>query len=247
MSRNATFLPVRAQLKQISQGVPGNPTVVLVRGYLNGGAGKRRRQWLAALRRGGFEGVVLELEWDASSVLRFATNVVGYRDWRALKERAAAVGRDVLPRLLAARGERDVILVGASAGARIVYHCLRSEHLPRQIVQDAWLLGGALGRHAEKDWHSVVSGLSGKLVNVYAPQDVVLKTLYRAASRGAHACGTGPIECPHPRVVSVDATNLMGTRRLSLTTHGRYFRALAERARIDGRDAERHRMESRVA
>jgi hypothetical protein len=135
-----------------------------------------------------------------------------------------------LPHLLEDSGWSNVTLVGASAGARIVYHALGSGLLSPGRVRDAILLGAAIKRSGKKDWDAAAAGLTGKLVNVYSRRDAVLSTFYRAASRGA-PCGTGPIEATQNNVINLDASDLVRGGFLHLLAHARYHRALAKRVR----------------
>lgn len=218
------------RLVQIESGFRPESPVVLVRGYLNRGDGRERLGWIRALRQYGHCGPIFEFDWDASSRARFASNVIGFRDWRSLKARARAAGQQVLPRLLEERDWHGLTLVGASAGARIVYHALGAAGLPPGKVRHAILLGGAIKRSGSKDWDSVARSLDGTLVNVYSRRDAVLAAFYRAASRGA-ACGTGPIESRRANVANVDVSDLVRGGFLHLSAHSRYPRALAGRVR----------------
>jgi len=217
---------VRAQLRLIDDGLWDCTPTVLVRGYLNRGEGRQRRDWLRSLREAGHRGRVYELEWDASSPRRFAANVIGFKDWRDVKARARHVGRVVLPQLLNDLPHATVNLVGASAGARIAYHALLSDRLAPGKVNDVILLGAAIKRDGTRDWGRAALSVTGKLINVYSRKDTVLAMLYRAASGGGLACGTGPISATNPRIVNVDVTNVVRGGFLHLMAHGRYGRAL---------------------
>jgi hypothetical protein len=134
-----------------------------------------------------------------------------------------------LPRLLRELNEAQVSLIGISAGARIIYHALSSGDLNDIEIQNAVLLGGAIRRRGEsKDWSAAARAVSGKLVNVYSKRDVVLATAYKATNLGKSPCGLGPIKAEDPRIVNIDATQVVRGGFLHLAAHSRYRAALSE-------------------
>lgn len=206
----------------------GEHALVLVRGYLNRQRGRQRERWLAAIRGAGFRGDVYEFAWDASSPLRFATNVWKYRDWHATTRRARRMGRYWFPRVLARLPHRRVDLVGASAGGALVFHALTSPLLAPGLVQSAWLLGAALPRDvAAAEWQAALSRIKGEVHNVYCPNDLVLASVFAAANRGSRACGNGPVPFADERLVNWDASRWIGGQRRSLASHSNYCAALA--------------------
>lgn len=206
----------------------GDRALVLVRGYLNRQRGRQRERWLAAIRGSGFRGDVYEFVWDASSPLRFATNVWRYRDWHATARRARRMGRYWFPRVLAQLPHARVDVVGASAGGALVFHALTSPLLTAGQVQSAWLLGAALPRDvAEAEWQSVLSRIKGQVHNVYCPNDLVLSSVFAAANRGGRACGAGPIPFADARLVNWDASGWIGGQKRSLASHNNYCAALS--------------------
>lgn len=90
-------------------------------------------------------------------------------------------------------GNRPVVLAGYSAGATVVFSCLRE--LARRklvgIVHDAILIGAACTADVHV-WREIRSVVSGRLVNVYSPQDWYLELYHRGTNLGSVA-GTRPI------------------------------------------------------
>lgn len=203
--------------------------LVLVRGYLNRQRGRQRECWLASVRRAGFRGAVYEFAWDASTPSRFLTNVWRLNDWRQVNQRASLSGQNLLPAALHRLREPKISLIGASAGAVVVFHALSSPALAQSgVVHSAWLLGAALRRdRTSVEWEAVLGGLSGTLNNVYSNTDWVLSSLYPAVANGSQACGAGPIPHVHERLVNWDATAWLGEAPRSLAGHGNYARAVA--------------------
>lgn len=202
--------------------------IVLVRGYLNRQRGRQRERWLSAIRGAGFRGEVYEFVWDASSPWRFAANLWRYRDWHATAARARRVGRYALSARLGRLPHARVDLVGASAGAALVFHALGSPLLQPGKVRSAWLLGAALATdRCHSEWQQVLARVEGRVHNVYCANDVVLATVF-AAVTGASACGAGPVTVDHPRFFNWDASPWVGGSRRSMASHANYALALSQ-------------------
>lgn len=86
---------------------------------------------------------------------------------------------------LAARiqGRRPVTLIGISLGARVVAQCLKELADKRlfDVVEDVILIGSPIPSD-DAFWATMRTVVSGKLVNVFSSQDMVLAFLYRASS-----------------------------------------------------------------
>jgi hypothetical protein len=96
-------------------------------------------------------------------------------------------------------------------------------------VQSAWLLGAALPREVNaSEWQSVLSRVNGEVHNVYCPNDLVLSSVFAAATGVRRACGTGPIPYEDARLVNWDASEWVGGKRRSLASHANYSEALAK-------------------
>lgn len=98
------------------------------------------------------------------------------------RTRADKAGKILAATLIGkAQGERPVTLVGWGVGARVVYSCLME--LARQnafgLVENAALLGTPAPSRSQ-EWTRLRSMVSGRLINVYSEQDIILGLLYRA-------------------------------------------------------------------
>jgi pimeloyl-ACP methyl ester carboxylesterase len=122
-------------------------------------------------------------------------------------------------------GRRPVTLVGFSLGTRVVVealHALREAEAPG-LVDSVVLLGGATPR--SRLTPELREMVAGELVNVYAENDWVLATLFRAAEL-ANPIGLGPSEVDG--VIDVEVTDLV-TGHLGYA--GEAMNAVLQRAR----------------
>lgn len=99
--------------------------------------------------------------------------------WAVAMERSVKAGK-LLAQLLAAggAGDRPVVLVGHSMGARLIFHCLLElcRLGARGIVQDVVLLGTPVGIQPER-WRMARRIVSSRLINGYSRSDWVIGTL----------------------------------------------------------------------
>lgn len=104
------------------------------------------------------------------------------------------------------QGERPVVLVGYSLGARVIYSCLMS--LARRkafgLVESAVLIGTPCPS-TTGDWRVMRSVVASRLVNVYSENDYVLGFLYRTSSIQYGVAGLQKIE-GLPGVENVDVS-----------------------------------------
>ncbi|KAI5278327.1 hypothetical protein KEM54_004685, partial [Ascosphaera aggregata] len=94
-----------------------------------------------------------------------------------------------------AQGERPVVLVGFSLGARVIYSCLNSlaDRHAFGLVESAILMGAPVGCNP-KNWAKMRSVTSGRLVNVFSDRDAILKFLFRATSLQFGLAGLSPVK-----------------------------------------------------
>lgn len=104
------------------------------------------------------------------------------------------------------QGERPVVLVGYSLGARVIYSCLMS--LARRkafgLVESAVLIGTPCPS-TTGDWRVMRSVVASRLVNVYSENDYILGFLYRTSSIQYGVAGLQKIE-GLPGVQNVDVS-----------------------------------------
>lgn len=91
-------------------------------------------------------------------------------------------------------GNRPVVLAGFSAGAQVIFSCLRE--LARRnlvgIVHDVFLVGAPCTADV-KVWREIRKVVAGRLVNAYNPSDWYLEVYHRGTNLGAVA-GTRSIQ-----------------------------------------------------
>lgn len=95
-----------------------------------------------------------------------------------------------------AQENRPVTLIGYSLGARVIFHCLLelAARGAYGIVEDAYLLGCPVMAQ-KKEWEQIISVVSGRLVNGYSTNDMVLGVLYRASvAVWNNVAGLRPVE-----------------------------------------------------
>ncbi|KAL8760510.1 MAG: hypothetical protein Q9184_003308 [Pyrenodesmia sp. 2 TL-2023] len=104
------------------------------------------------------------------------------------------------------QGERPVVLVGYSLGARVIYTCLMS--LARRkafgLVESAVLIGTPCPS-TTGDWRVMRSVVASRLVSVYSENDYVLGFLYRTSSIQYGVAGLQKVE-GLPGVENVDVS-----------------------------------------
>jgi pimeloyl-ACP methyl ester carboxylesterase len=127
--------------------------------------------------------------------------------WIQIRSRAERIGREDLPDMLSRIPEGRVSVVGFSLGALIVYHgLLNARQTEEPLIHNAVLLSGAVPHGDPETWACALAGLEGRLVNVYNPQDTMLKYLFRIAQLSPEKpCGLTPVELSHPRLFNVRA------------------------------------------
>ncbi|KAI9665630.1 MAG: hypothetical protein M1821_003563 [Bathelium mastoideum] len=100
------------------------------------------------------------------------------------KSRADKAGEVLADALInKAQGERPVTMVGYSLGARVIYTCLKTmaERKAFGLIESVVLIG-APAPAATLDWRKMRAVVSGRIVNVFNPNDYILGFLYRSSS-----------------------------------------------------------------
>ncbi|XXQ31033.1 Transmembrane and coiled-coil domain-containing protein 4 [Plasmodiophora brassicae] len=140
--------------------------------------------------------------------------------WGVLISKADRAG-DELGHVLLQRlhGGRPVVLVGFSAGARVIVRALEHLHANKGfgIVQDVYILGCPYW--PSHGWSRVREIVAGRIVNAYSPDDWVMKVVYRAVTASFSVCALGPTNCPGIEDINVSHI---------VTNHGHYIKKLPE-------------------
>ena len=132
--------------------------------------------------------------------------------WHTSMFKAMKTGA-LLADVIARTPEKRYVLMGHSLGARAIYYALLALSTRSvKVVENAYLLGGAVDRTDIDGWKQAAAALrsGGRIFNCYSKNDKVLGRIYRAANaRQSDPVGFAPIEnCP-PAIVNVDCTDLI--------------------------------------
>lgn len=137
-----------------------------------------------ALQHFFYAGVGLVTALAPSVLLGLGLSLAIENSWAVAMERSVKAGK-LLAQLLAAggAGDRPVVLVGHSMGARVVFHCLLElcRLGARGIVQDAVMLGTPVGIVPER-WRMARRVVSGRLINGYSRSDWLLGVVHGGSS-----------------------------------------------------------------
>ncbi|KAL8999023.1 MAG: hypothetical protein Q9169_002021 [Polycauliona sp. 2 TL-2023] len=145
------------------------------------------------------------------------------------KARSDKTGRVLAEALMQkAQGERPVVLVGYSLGARVVYQCLLAlaEQNAFGLVESVVLIGTPAPSD-ECYWRKIRAMVAGRVVNVFSSDDYILGFLYRTSSFQLGVAGLQPVQAV-AGIENVDITNLMGKRGHAIYKHimGRILREI---------------------
>jgi hypothetical protein len=129
--------------------------------------------------------------------------------WHSTMVAAAHAGK-LLAQAIVQTPEWRYTLIGHSLGARVIHFALKDlAQQPRKHIENAYLLGGAVGGGAKDDacWEAAVGAVKGKIFNCYSGNDEVLRRLYQGANAMlSKPIGYSKIHLIHPRITSIDAT-----------------------------------------
>jgi pimeloyl-ACP methyl ester carboxylesterase len=116
----------------------------------------------------------------------------GVTSFHRAKDNASATGvllADLLCRVRSSESGSGFVLMGHSLGGCLIYYTLRAlaarredYSTPRPIVEDAYVLGGALDGEETAGWDTATQAVSGRLYNCYSKHDDVLKNLFTLAT-----------------------------------------------------------------
>lgn len=103
---------------------------------------------------------------------------------------------------------KDVILIGHSLGARMIFYVLRglSELEFHYKIEECHLLGGAINNR-KNNWLKVNRLVEGSIYNYFSKKDNILKTLYPMGTFNFKPIGRHPIKTP--KVININVTNLV--------------------------------------
>ncbi|KAL8879918.1 MAG: hypothetical protein Q9198_002565 [Flavoplaca austrocitrina] len=110
------------------------------------------------------------------------------------------------------QGERPVVLVGYSLGARVIYQSMLalSEQNAFGLVESVIVIGASLSSD-ECYWRRIHAMVAGRVVNVFSSDDHILGFLYRSSSFQFGVSGLQAVQGV-ARIENVDITNLVDKR-----------------------------------
>jgi len=219
---------------ELSQG--WDEALVFINGFLSGSETQPWEKQLLweTIRHAGWRGSLYYLWWDASnptrltlSTLKLGVGLLAH--WEAHKAKAKKVGLDYAYPLLSSLPERQITLMGFSLGARVAYYIMRGwPQTSDRRLKDVILLSGAVRRQADKNWGLYVENITGKLVNIYNEDDLVLAYVFKVPSLNRSPCGIKPIKEFHPRIENLNATHLIGSGEHSYEAYLPHLKFLLE-------------------
>lgn len=141
-----------------------------------------------------------------TSAVSLPLTVLRYSDyiddvWSIAEIRADQAGREMALALASryAEDKHSVSLVGFSMGSRVIFSCLK--HLRSAapsdfgyMIEDVVLLGSPFSSDP-LEWRSVREAVSGRLVNGYSANDLLLGFVFRLERFKLTASGIGPVQC----------------------------------------------------
>ncbi|MEN9226228.1 MAG: DUF726 domain-containing protein, partial [Thermostichus sp. DRC_bins_24] len=213
-------------LQSIQPKIDQDEALIFINGFLTENETKPQdnHPFWRAIRNAGWRGSLYHLWWDASNPISFVMSAaqlgVGLLlHWEAHENKAKTVGLRYAYPILSALPEKKITIIGFSLGARIAYYTMRAWPHDDKRLKDIVLLGGAVRRGASKNWGEHVEKLSGKLVNIYNEEDLVLAFLFRAVSLNRSPCGIKPIKEFNPEIENLNATHLIISLDHSYTSY----------------------------
>jgi hypothetical protein len=149
-------------------------------------------------------------------VLGHLTTALGLaaNPWHVAMTKASMTGI-LLADLLARTDHKEgFIILGHSLGARVAYYTLETlSTLDRQIVQRAYLLGGAVGREGAEAWAAASKSVTDRIYNAYSTHDLILRGPYKLATAFCSdpaGLGTMNVEVPE-RIENCDVSDIVKT------------------------------------
>ncbi|KJP88257.1 hypothetical protein AK88_02038 [Plasmodium fragile] len=127
-----------------------------------------------------------------------------------IRERAQQAGR-ILAEALSDRntvGQRPVILIGYSVGARVIFYCLKYLHAKKlyNIVSNAIFIG-LPATTSTRVWEQIRMVVTNRVINVYSKNDWLLGFLYRYMEWKLSVAGLIAVNVPN--VENYDASGII--------------------------------------
>lgn len=151
--------------------------------------------------------------------------------WHASMVKAQMAGV-LLADAIARTPHQKFTLVGHSLGARVIYFALKSlSSRPKVSVEDAFLLGGAVGG-GEKDskgWSYAEKSVRGRIYNCLSKRDSVLEYVYTNANlQRSDPIGYAGIARKSEKILNIDCSDLVDSHTSWRQNFGQIHRRIAE-------------------
>lgn len=132
--------------------------------------------------------------------------------WHTSMVKASMTGILLADIIARTNNPNGFILMGHSLGSRVIYYLLCSLSTKKcTLINDVFLLGGAVDRKDANGWSEAIKPIKGKVINCYSRNDDTLKFLYQGANALTSApIGLGDIEMTHPKIINKDVSSTIG-------------------------------------
>lgn len=197
----------------------GSPeALIFIDGYLSerNDPTEGNSQWWEVIRQVGWKGSIYYLWWEGASskmsLESFAQLEVGaIAHWQKYKSLAKRVGKSFLPKLACDLEEESVSFFGFSLGSYVAYYAMHDWYKASIELKNVILLAATIRRDRTKEWGKSASRISGKLIDIYNCEDLILKRFCQILDWDRSPCGIKPICEEHPQIINFNATDWMLT------------------------------------
>lgn len=131
--------------------------------------------------------------------------------WHTSMIKASMTGILLADLIARTNNPHGFILMGHSLGSRVIYYLLCALSTKNtSMINDVFLLGGAVDRKDTKGWRNALKAVKRKIINCYSNNDSTLKFLYRGANAfSSSPIGLGNIEISDKKIVNKNTTSII--------------------------------------
>ncbi|MGZ8293572.1 MAG: DUF726 domain-containing protein [Telluria sp.] len=151
--------------------------------------------------------------------------------WHLSMKNAEIAGR-LLANLIARTPGWRFTLAGHSLGARVIHFALKKlAEQPRKRIENAYLLGAAVGGGAKDDncWNQAADAVRGHIFNCFSEKDMVLANAYRGANAMlSQPAGYRGVHLIHDKIFDFNCTALVNGHLEWKSQFGEIIRQIKE-------------------